>query len=78
MTPEQARPGARVRFMDNHRVAERQGLVGKIVVRYGGEEYVAVNVRLAVGQYRLFWTRALEEISPPREARWRLLLGGDA
>jgi hypothetical protein len=77
MTPEQARPGARVRVMDHHRVEERRGLVGKVVARYGGEDYVAVNVRLADGQDRLFWPRDLEEISPPK-AWWRLLLGGDS
>ena len=66
MTPEQARPGARVRVMDHHRVAERRGLVGKVVARYGGEMYIAVDVRLADGQYRLFWPRDLEEISPPQ------------
>jgi hypothetical protein len=77
MTAEQASPGTRVRVMDNHRVAERRGLVGKVVARYGGEEYVAVDVRLADGQYRLFWPRDLEQISLPR-TRWRLLLGRNA
>jgi hypothetical protein len=77
MTAEQARRGMRVRVMEHHRVEERRGLVGKIVACYGGEEYVAVDVRLADGQYRLFWPRDLEEISSPR-AWWRFLLGGDA
>ena len=63
--------------MEHHRGEERRGLVGKIVACYGGEEYVAVDVRLADGQYRLFWPRDLEEISSPR-AWWRFLLGGDA
>jgi hypothetical protein len=60
--------------MDHHRVAVRRGLLGKVVARYGGDEYVAVDVRLADGQYRLFWPRDLEEIYPPR-VWWRLLLG---
>ena len=63
MTPEQATPGMRVRVMEHHRVEERRGLMGKVVARYGGEEYVAVDVRLADGKYRLFWPRDLEEIS---------------
>jgi hypothetical protein len=46
-----------------------------VVARYGGEDYVAVDARLAVGQYRLFWPRDLEEISP--KARWRPLFGAD-
>jgi hypothetical protein len=77
MTPEQARRGTTVRVTDHHRVEERRGLVGKVVARYGGEDCIAVNVRLADGQYRLFWPRDLEEISPPK-VWWRLLLGGEA
>jgi hypothetical protein len=78
MTPEQARPGMRVRVTEDHRVAERRGLVGKVVARYGGEEYVAVDVRLSDGQMRLFWPRDLEEISSPQGAWWRLLFGSEA
>jgi hypothetical protein len=63
MTPEQATPGMRVRVTEHHRVEERRGLMGTVVARYGGEEYVAVDVRLADGQYRLFWPRDLEGIS---------------
>jgi hypothetical protein len=77
MTPDQASPGTRVRVMEHHRVEERRGLVGKVVARYGGEECIAVDVRLADGQCRLFWPRDLEEISPP-QAWWRFLLGGNA
>ena len=74
MTPEQARLGMRVRVMENHRVEERRGLIGTVVARYGVGEYVAVDVRLAEGQFRLFWPRDLEEISSPK-AWWRLLVG---
>ena len=77
MTPEQARPGMRVRVMEDHRIAERRGLVGKVVARYGGEDYIAVDVRLSDGQMRLFWPRDLEVISSPR-AWWRLLFGSEA
>jgi hypothetical protein len=77
MTPEQASPGMRVRVMEHHRIEERRGLMGKVVARYGGEDYVAVDVRLADGEYRLFWPRDLEEVSSPK-AWWRLLLGRDA
>jgi hypothetical protein len=75
MTPEQARPGKRVRVMEHHRVERRRGLVGTVVARYGGEDYIAVDVRLAGGQCRLFWPRDLEEI-PSSKAWWRLLLDG--
>ena len=77
MTSEQAQRGMRVRVMDHHRVEERRGLMGKVVARFGREEYIAVDVRLADGECRLFWPRDLEEIPSPPRARWRLLLGGD-
>jgi hypothetical protein len=63
MIPEQATPGMRVRVMEHHRIEERRGHMGKVVTLYGGEQYVAVDVRLADGQNRLFWPRDLEEIS---------------
>jgi hypothetical protein len=77
MTAEQARRGMRIRVMDHQRVEARRGLMGKVVARYGGEEYIAVDVRLVDGECRLFWPRDLEEIPSPR-AWWRSLLGGDA
>jgi hypothetical protein len=72
MTPEQACPGTRVRVMAHHGIEERRGLVGPVVARYGGEECIAVDVRLAGGRCRLFWPRDLEEVSPP-QAWWRFL-----
>ena len=74
MTPERARTGTRVRVMEHHRIEERRGLIGTVVARYGGEYYVAVDVRLADGECRLFWPRDLEVISPSW-VRWRSLLG---
>ena len=76
MTPEQARPGTRVRVMEHHRVQERRGLMGTVMARYGGEDCIAVDECLGDGESRLFWPRDLEEISPPK-AWWRFLLGGD-
>jgi hypothetical protein len=79
MTAEQARTGMRVRVMEHHRVQERRGLMGKVVARYGREEYIAVEVRLAEGERRLFWPRDLEEIYPSSpKAWWRFLLGWDS
>ena len=76
MTAEQARPGMRVRVMEHHRVEERRGLIGTVVARYGVGESVAVDVRLAHGQFRLFWPMDLEEIPSPPQAWWRFLFGG--
>jgi hypothetical protein len=74
--PEEARVGMKVRVGDHHRIAEQRGMVGRIVGRYGGEEYVAVDVRFAHGQHRLFWPSELEEISSAQPRWWRSLLGG--
>jgi len=49
----------RVRVLEHHRVEERRGLMGTVVAVYGGVDYIAVDVRLADGQYRLFWPRDL-------------------
>jgi hypothetical protein len=75
MTPEQARPGMRVRVMEHHRVAERRGLIGTVEARYGVGEYVAVDVRLAEGRFGLFWPMDLEEIPYPPQAWWRRMFG---
>ena len=57
--------------------SERRGMVGRIVSRYGLEEYVAVDVRFPDRKYRLFWPEDLEKISSP-QPWWRSLLGGDS
>ena len=75
MKPEEVRMGTQVRVSERHRIEERRGKVGKVVGRYGGDGYVAVDVRLDGGQYRLFWPSDLEEISSSPKAWWRLLLG---
>jgi hypothetical protein len=57
--------GKRVRVSEHHTIAERRGRVGEVVGYYGGDDYVAVEVRLFDGEHRLFWPGDLEEISPP-------------
>jgi hypothetical protein len=73
MEPENVHIGATVRVRERHRIAERRGMVGRIAGRYGGNGYVAVDVRFSSGGYRLFRPEDLEEISPPR-SWWRSLL----
>ncbi|HSK85407.1 MAG TPA: hypothetical protein VK902_18710 [Rubrobacter sp.] len=76
MSAEQVRPGMRVRVMYYHVVERRRDLlVGTVVARYGAEDYMAVDVCLDGGQYRLFWPRDLEEISSSPKPWRRLLLG---
>jgi hypothetical protein len=70
--------GTKVRVRQEHRIVERRGMVGKVVGRYGGEEYVAVDVRFSDGQRRLFWPSDLEEIASPKPSLWRSLLSGES
>jgi hypothetical protein len=77
MRPEEARVGMKVRVCEHHRISEWRGMVGRIVSCYGGEEYVAVDVRFPDRQYRLFWPEDLEEISSS-QPWWRSLLGGES
>jgi hypothetical protein len=76
MTPEQARPGTRVRVTERHRVEERRGLVGTIVARYGAGEYMAVDVRMADGRNMLYWPSDLDQL-PPTPRAWRRFLFGE-
>jgi hypothetical protein len=73
--PEEVRVGMKVRVRKTHRKLERRGMVGRVVGRYGGEEYVAVDVRFPGGSHRLFWPGDLEEITSPQPSWWRSLLG---
>ncbi len=75
MRPKEARVGTKVRVSQTHRIPERRGMVGRVVGCYGGEEYMAVDVRFADGQCRLFWPGDLEEISSA-QPWWRSMLGG--
>jgi hypothetical protein len=77
MKLQDVRVGMQVSVTDHHRIAERRGLLGKVVGRYGGEEHVVVDVRFPDGRQRLFWPEDLEEISSPRPWWRSLLLGGE-
>jgi hypothetical protein len=72
--PEKVHIGLTVRVREQYRIAERRGMVGRIVDHYGGDRYMAVDVRFSGGYRRLFWPEDLEEISSPRPW-WRSLLG---
>ena len=74
MQKERVFIGTTVRVREHHRIAWRRGMVGRISDRYGGDGYMAVDVRFSGGQRRLFWPEDLEEIAPPRPW-WRSLLG---
>ncbi len=49
MKPEKVQIGATVRVREHHRIAERRGMVGKVTDHYGGDGYIAVDVRFAGG-----------------------------
>ena len=76
MRPQEARVGKHVKVSQRHRIPDRRGMVGRVVGCYGGEEYMAVDVRFPGGQCRLFWPEDLEEISSA-QPWWRTMLGGD-
>jgi hypothetical protein len=76
MKLQDVRLGMQVSVADHHRIAERRGLVGKVVGRYGGEEHVVVDVRFPDRRQWLFWPEDLEEIPSPRPW-WRSLLYGE-
>ena len=78
MKLQDVRVGMQVSVTDHHRIAERRGLVGKVVGRYGGEEHVVVDVRFPEGRQRLFWPEDLEEIPSPRPWWRSLLLDGES
>jgi hypothetical protein len=79
MRAEEACVGTKVRVRQEHRILGRRGMVGKVVGRYGGEEWVAVDVRFSDGQRWLFWpgdleAEDLEEVSSSG-SWWRSLIG---
>jgi hypothetical protein len=75
VSPEEARVGMQVRVSEFYSILKRRGMVGRIVGCYGGEEYVAVDVRFPDGRHRLFWPGDLEEVSSPGSSWWRSLIG---
>jgi hypothetical protein len=75
MRAEEACVGMKVRVREEHRILERRGMVGKVVGRYGGEEYVVVDMRFPDGQRWLFWPEDLEEVSSSSRSWWRSLIG---
>lgn len=75
MTSQEACVGTRVRVTEHHRIAERRGMVGRVVGCYGGYDYTAVNVRFPDGRSRLFWPSDLEEVSSAQPPWWRSLIG---
>jgi hypothetical protein len=70
MRVEDARSGIHVRVGDQHRIARRRGMVGKVVGRYGGDVYVALDVRFPNGEQRLFSPTDLIEEAPAAEPSW--------
>ena len=76
MKPEEAQVGMKVKVRERQRTNEWRGTVGRVVGCYGGEEYMAVDVRFPDGRCRLFWPEDLEQEVPSRRSWWRSLLGG--
>jgi hypothetical protein len=51
----------RVRVHEGYGKAHLRGQIGTIKKRYGGERYVALEVRFRDGRLDLFWPYDLEE-----------------
>ena len=71
MNPQEVRFGVQVRVGEHHRIEARRRMVGRVVGRYGRDNYVAVDVCFvdvcfADGRCRLFWPADLEAISSPQ------------
>ncbi len=76
MNPQEVRVGVQVRVGEHHKIGARRGMVGRVVGRYGGDDYVAVDVCFADGRCRLFWPEDLKAIYSSQPSWWRALLGG--
>jgi hypothetical protein len=74
MKIEDAHSGMYVRVEDHHRIAGRRGMVGRVVARYGGDQYVALDVRFPNGEQRLFRPSDLTEAAPAETSWWRSLI----
>ena len=77
MRAEEACVGMKVKVRKGHRITERRGMVGRVIGKYGGEQYVVVDVRFPDRQRRwLFWPEDLEEVRSSRRSWWwRSLIG---
>jgi hypothetical protein len=64
--PEKVHIGTTPRVREHHRIAKRCGMLGRIANHYGGEGYMAVDVRFLGGHRSLFWPEDLEVISSPQ------------
>jgi hypothetical protein len=70
MEPERITMDTMVRVREHHRIAERRGMVGRIVEHYGGDGDVVVEVLFSDRLRWLLWPKDLEEeiSSPPAMA----------
>jgi hypothetical protein len=71
--------GTRVRVLESHRITELRDMLGEIAGTYGGEEFMAVDVRLSNGERRLFWPGDLEAVPKdpsPFRSWWSSLIHG--
>ena len=63
MSTDVAHLGMKVR--QEYRLPERRGMVGKVVGRYGGEEYAVVEVHFSDRLRWLLWPEDLKEVTSP-------------
>jgi hypothetical protein len=63
VSPEQARIGVWVKVGESGLLPEWRGMTGRIIVRWGHPEYLALDVRLEDGRSQLFWHHELGDTS---------------
>jgi hypothetical protein len=68
MKPERITIGTTVIVQEHYRIAERRGMVGRVVDNYGRDGYTLVDILFSDRLRWLFLPEDLEEISPPPAA----------
>jgi hypothetical protein len=61
LVAREARPGTRVRVVEDTRRPGLEGMLGTVKGRFGDPEYPALDVQLEDGRLELFWFYQLEK-----------------
>ena len=62
LATHEARPGMRVRVVEDKRRPEVEGMLGTIRGSFGRSDYPALDVQLEIGRLELFWFHQLEKV----------------
>jgi hypothetical protein len=62
LVAHEARPGTRVRVVEDERRPKYEGMFGTVKASFGNPDYPALDVRLDNGRLELFWFHQLEKV----------------